>query len=119
MKLVAAVGMVATLAGLAPMTAGAEPAGPRNVVASGRAQGFRATYTVPDYVIVSEFFDGGGPVTDAVTDSTGRATSFASLPWPGENAVTAPGHAVGGLRPVGPAGLSVLRAGRPSDDAVG
>lgn len=91
LRLVAAVGMVATLAGLAPMSAGAEPAGPRNVVASGRAQGFRATYTVPDYVIVSEFFDGGGPVTDAVTDSTGRATSFASLPWPGENAVTAPG----------------------------
>jgi hypothetical protein len=91
LRLVAAVGMVATLAGLAPMSAGAEPAGPRNVVASGRAQGFRATYTVPDYVIVSEFFDGGGPVTDAVTDSTGRATSLASLPWPGENAVTAPG----------------------------
>ena len=91
LRLVAAVGMVAALAALAPTSAGADTAEPRNVVASGRAQGFRATYTVPDYVIVSEFFDGGGPVTDALTDSTGRATSLASLPWPGENAVTAPG----------------------------
>jgi hypothetical protein len=91
-RLVAATGVVVALAGLMPVTAGAEGAAePRNVVASGRAQGFRATYTVPDYVIVSEFFDGGGPVTDAVADSTGRATSLASLPWPGENAVTAPG----------------------------
>lgn len=91
LRLVAAAGVVAALAGLAPAMAGADTAEARNVVASGRAQGFRATYTIPDYVIVSEFFDGGGPVTDAVADSTGRATSFASLPWPGENAVTAPG----------------------------
>ena len=91
LRLVAAAGVVAVAAGFAPAMAGADTAEPRSVVASGRAQGFRATYTVPDYVIVSEFFDGGGPVTDAVADSTGRATSFASLPWPGENAVTAPG----------------------------
>ena len=71
-RLVAAVAVatVAALAALAPTSAGADTAEPRNVVASGRAQGFRATYTVPDYVIVSEFFDGGGPVTDAVVDST-------------------------------------------------
>jgi hypothetical protein len=64
---------------------------PRSVVASARAQGLRATYTVPDYVVVTEFVDGGGPVAEAEADSTGRATSFSSLPWPGENAVTAPG----------------------------
>lgn len=93
LRMAAAVVVVAALAGVAPVTAGADTAStePRSVVASGRAQGFRATYTVPDYVIVSEFFDGGGPVTDAVADSTGRATSMASMPWPGENAVTAPG----------------------------
>jgi len=97
-RLLAAGGVLATLALLAPVTAGAEGTGAdgsaapaRSVVATGRAQGFRATYTVPDYVIVSEFFDGGGPVTESVADSTGRATSFSSLPWPGENAVTAPG----------------------------
>lgn len=71
--------------------AGAGTTEPRSVVATARAQGVRATYTMPDYVVVSEFFDGGGPVTEAVADSTGRATSFSSLPWPGENAVTAPG----------------------------
>src|SRR5581483_6556358 len=90
----AAAGVVAALVGLglAPTMAAADGARPpRSVVATGRAQGFRGTYTVPDYVIVSEFFDGGGPVTESVADSTGRATSFSSLPWPGENAVTAPG----------------------------
>lgn len=89
-RLVAAAGAVVALSVLPPAAAGAS-AESRNVVASGRAQGFRATYTIPDYVIISEFFDGGGPVTDAVADSTGRATSLASMPWPGENAVTAPG----------------------------
>jgi hypothetical protein len=51
----------------------------------------RMTYTVPDLFVVTEFMDGGGPVAQATVDSTGRAISFASLPYPGENAVTAPG----------------------------
>lgn len=72
-------------------SAGSPASEPRSVVGTARAQGVRATYTVPDYVVVSEFFDGGGPVTEALADSTGRATSFSSLPWPGSNAVTAPG----------------------------
>ena len=55
------------------------------------ASGMRATYTVPDYVVVAEFFDGGGPVAQANVDTTGKATGFGSLPYPGENAVTAPG----------------------------
>lgn len=63
----------------------------RNVVAQATAAGMRATYTMPDFVAVSEFFDGGGPVAESLADGTGRATSFAALPWPGENAVTAPG----------------------------
>jgi hypothetical protein len=41
--------------------------------------------------VVSEFFDGGGPVAQANVDTTGKATGFGSLPYPGENAVTAPG----------------------------
>lgn len=70
--------------------AGAE--GPvRSVVAKASAQGVRAAYSVPNYVAVSQIFDGGGPVTQAEADSTGRATSFAALPYPGENAVAAPG----------------------------
>jgi hypothetical protein len=63
----------------------------RNVVAKASAQGVRAVYTIPDYVVVSQIFDGGGPVTQAEADSTGRATSFAALPYPGENAIAAPG----------------------------
>src|SRR5437763_2826830 len=63
----------------------------RSVVAKASAQGVRAVYTVPDYVVVSQIFDGGGPVTQAEADSTGRATSFSALPYPGENAIAAPG----------------------------
>ena len=71
-------------------SAGAEGA-VRSVVAKASAQGVRAVYTIPDYVVVSQIFDGGGPVTQAEADSTGRATSFAALPYPGENAIAAPG----------------------------
>ena len=70
--------------------AGADPAA-RSLVGVASASGMRATYTVPDYVVVSEFFDGGGPVAQANVDTTGKATGFGSLPYPGENAVTAPG----------------------------
>jgi hypothetical protein len=63
----------------------------RSLVGVASASGIRATYTVPDYVVVSEFFDGGGPVAQANVDTTGKATGFGSLPYPGENAVTAPG----------------------------
>src|SRR5688572_22274003 len=71
--------------------AGAEVGAVRSVVAKASAQGVRAVYTIPDYVVVSQIFDGGGPVTQAEADSTGRATSFAALPYPGENAIAGPG----------------------------
>lgn len=81
--------------GVAPLAAGgaagADTPAVRSVVAKASAQGVRAVYTIPDYVVVTQIFDGGGPVTQAEADSTGRATSFAALPYPGENAVTAPG----------------------------
>src|SRR5688572_24864860 len=70
---------------------GAGAADARSLVGVASASGMRATYTVPDYVVVSEFFDGGGPVAQANVDTTGKATGFGSLPYPGENAVTAPG----------------------------
>jgi hypothetical protein len=72
--------------------AGADPAS-RSLVGLASASGMRATYTVPDYVVVSEFFDGGGPVAQANVDTTGKATGFGSLPYPGENAIAAPGAA--------------------------
>jgi hypothetical protein len=70
---------------------GAGAADARSLVGVASASGMRATYTVPDYVVVAEFFDGGGPVAQANVDTTGKATGFGSLPYPGENAVTAPG----------------------------
>jgi hypothetical protein len=48
-------------------------------------------YSVPDQFAVSQFIDGGGPVAQVSVDSTGKAIGFGSLPYPGENAVTAPG----------------------------
>ncbi len=79
------------LAALVPSDRAEAEATVRSVVAKASAQGVRAVYSVPDYVVVSQIFDGGGPVTQAEADSTGRSTSFAALPYPGENAVAAPG----------------------------
>ncbi|MDQ1501589.1 MAG: hypothetical protein QOI86_4929, partial [Actinomycetota bacterium] len=81
---------VSTTGFVAGARAGADPEA-RSLVGVASASGMRATYTVPDYVVVSEFFDGGGPVAQANVDTTGKATGFGSLPYPGENAVTAPG----------------------------
>lgn len=82
--------LTASAAGfVAGPTAGAADA--RSLVGVASASGIRATYTVPDYVVVAEFFDGGGPVAQANVDTTGKTTGFGSLPYPGENAVTAPG----------------------------
>jgi hypothetical protein len=64
---------------------------PPSVVLRASAQGVRMAYTIPNYVVVSQVFDGGGPVTQSEADSTGRATSFSALPYPGENAIAAPG----------------------------
>jgi hypothetical protein len=77
--------------GLATGSKAGADSGARSLVGVASASGMRATYTVPDYVVVSEFFDGGGPVAQANVDTTGKATGFGSLPYPGENAVTAPG----------------------------
>ena len=91
----ALVGLAGLLAGSAVAVVTGDEAGAegpvRSVVAKASAQGVRAVYTIPDYVVVSQIFDGGGPVTQAEADSTGRATSFAALPYPGENAIAAPG----------------------------
>ena len=63
----------------------------RNVLAAASASGARMSYTVPDAFLTSEVIDAGGPVAEAVVDSTGRARSFASMPWPGANVVAFPG----------------------------
>jgi hypothetical protein len=55
------------------------------------ASGTRATYTVPNFIIVSTVFDGGGPIAQAVFNNSGDATGFGSLPYPGDTVVNAPG----------------------------
>jgi hypothetical protein len=79
---------------LLPASAGADespPAEARSLVAGASAQGMRMGYSVPDQFAVSQFIDGGGPVAQVSVDSTGKAIGFGSLPYPGENAVAAPG----------------------------
>jgi hypothetical protein len=78
---------------LVPGSAHAEAAqaGARSLVTVASASGMRMGYSVPDQFAVAQFIDGGGPVAQVAVDSTGKAISFGSLPYPGENAVAAPG----------------------------
>lgn len=82
-----AVGTTVAVTGAAP--AGAAPA--RNLGVTAVAEGLRVTYTVPDFLVASELMDGGGPVSQAFTDTAGKSVAFASLPYPGENGIAAPG----------------------------
>lgn len=86
---------VAVLA-LAAAGAGAEQANRSVVAGVASAQGVRTTMRATGF-IVEELADGGGPVAQALVDPQ-DSKSFASLPYPGENAVAVPGvvAAVGG-----------------------
>jgi hypothetical protein len=70
-----------------PVHAGARPAG---FVGVASASGGRMTFTVPDFAVVEDVIDGGGPVAQSLLD-TETATSFAALPYPGDNAIAFPG----------------------------
>lgn len=59
------------------------------------AEGMRVSYTVPDFLVVSEVMDGGGPVAQSVLETGGQSTAFASLPYPGENGVGGPALLLG------------------------
>src|SRR5437763_7415331 len=59
-------------------------------VASASAYGGRIEYSVPGFT-VEQVIDGGGPVAQAYADSRATAVSFASLPYPGANALAVPG----------------------------
>jgi hypothetical protein len=82
-----AVALVVGLSAGSPVHAAPRPTG---FVAVASASGGRLTLTVPDFAVVEDVIDGGGPVAQAVLD-TGTATSFASLPYPGDNAIAFPG----------------------------
>lgn len=81
--------------------AGADPA-LGGYVATAVAYGGRVTFTVPKFVIVADVIDVGGPLSQSVVDPF-RADAFASLPYPGDAAIGAPGlfQAVTGVAPPG------------------
>lgn len=82
--LLLAVGVPGAVA-LAP--AGARAGGqPQAYVALASAAGARVSWVVPGQFAVEEVVDGGGPVAQSRLDA-GSGESFASLPYPGGNAV--------------------------------
>lgn len=74
---------------VSPAPSGAETA-LRGFVASASADGGRITFSVPAFVVVEDVLDGGGAVARSVVDPFG-ASSFASLPYPGDLAIAGPG----------------------------
>jgi hypothetical protein len=86
------VGAALVLVGLVvvPIRAAALTTGSFSGTAS--AQGVQVNLAIPDYLIVQNFLDGGGPTAQASLDSLGTSQSLASFPYPGET-----GAAVTGL----------------------
>lgn len=54
------------------------------------AQGGRASFAVPGFIVVDEIADAGGPVSQSLVDTLG-ALSFASMPYPGDLVISGPG----------------------------
>ena len=65
----------------------------RGFVATAEASGMYVRYGIPGFLVVENYIDGGGPVSQAVLGSDGTAQSFASLPYPGPTAIGYPGLA--------------------------
>jgi hypothetical protein len=86
--LVVVVALSALLVGLP--RSGAQESG-TGFVALAAASGGRLSFTVPAFAVVENVIDGGGPVAQAVLDTGSGGTSFASLPYPGENGIAFPG----------------------------
>jgi hypothetical protein len=63
----------------------------RAFTATAEASGMYLRYSMPGYLPVENFIDGGGPVSQAVVTSDGGSQSFSSLPYPGATAIGAPG----------------------------
>jgi hypothetical protein len=84
--------------GLVAAAIGWSPAGATDITsfdARAQAEGFRFTFGAPGFVAVETFIDGGGPVAQFVLDGLGNSQSFASLPYPSDNAISGPGLIAG------------------------
>jgi hypothetical protein len=89
--------VMATLS-LVAAVIGWTPAGATDITsfeARASADGFRFTFGAPGFVAVDTFIDGGGPVAQSVLDGLGNSQSFASLPYPSDNAISGPGLVAG------------------------
>jgi hypothetical protein len=71
------------------------PAQPSSYEAVASAEGFRFSFGAPGFVAVDTFIDAGGPVSQSVIDGLGNSRAFASLPYPGDLAITGPGLLAG------------------------
>jgi hypothetical protein len=79
---------------LGPPAAGADGfSGTFGAVAA--ADAVRVTWIVPHAPASDTVLDAGGPSAQATLDSIGGSQAFASFPYPGENAVTAPALVAG------------------------
>jgi hypothetical protein len=84
--------------GVVAAAIGWSPAGAADITsfeARAQAEGFRFTFGAPGFVAVDTFIDGGGPVAQSVLDGLGNSQSFASLPYPSDNAISGPGLIAG------------------------
>ncbi|HVW32628.1 MAG TPA: hypothetical protein VHL53_08830 [Acidimicrobiia bacterium] len=83
--------------GLATNAAGGEeaPPPPTSYEAVASAEGVRISFGAPGFVAVDTFVDGGGPVSQSVIDGLGNSRAFASLPYPGDLAISGPGLLAG------------------------
>jgi hypothetical protein len=85
-------------------------------VATAEARGGSMGYRMPGFVAVEDLIDGGGPAAQA-TVSDGLSRSFASNPYPGANAIGAPGVAslfLGSAPPGYPLYVSASNPTQPS-----
>jgi len=89
--------LAAAVLGASANVAGSEeaPAQPASYEAVASAEGFRVSFGAPGFVAVDTFVDGGGPVSQSVIDGLGNSRAFASLPYPGDLAITGPGLVAG------------------------
>ncbi|MGH8998863.1 MAG: hypothetical protein ACRDY7_05675, partial [Acidimicrobiia bacterium] len=59
------------------------------------ADGVRATLIMPGVTVTKSLVDIGAPSAQATLNSLGESRAFASIPYPGDTAVTAPGTVAG------------------------
>jgi hypothetical protein len=86
----------AVLAMATGVAGGAEaPDAPTSYEAVASAEGVRFSFGAPGFTAVDTFIDGGGPVSQSVIDGLGNSRAFASLPYPGDLAISGPGLLAG------------------------